>query len=329
VFCSIFGIIFYIFLKVLIFFQTQFFVAEEIRIETNKLEIEAWKYLIHQPSDYEVRKNKQKMPHVSPYWRFSSAFMLLYFILMMTCINSWTMMEGNHVMYITDGCRGEMLDTDTEKREAIISDMILYMNNFHKRKNYLGRYILCNIFTLTVLIGITAFYMYLFEWFFDANEGGGYSPLQLIRWTKADNSYRDDPLIRLFPRNMGCDMEYYGPSGTREFKEFKCESPYNNANEFINVAALFLMPVLVFAIILNMIYTILCVVCLTTTCCQNTRFRTAADPLNNDQRFLLLLVCKNVGYDVQTLLLQKLSTIMTQKTKKTKSTEAATDNLNF
>jgi hypothetical protein len=92
---------------------------------------------------------------------------------------------------------------------------------------------------------------------------------------------------------------------------------------------LFLMPVLVFAIILNMIYTILCVVCLTTTCCQNTRFRTAADPLNNDQRFLLLLVSKNVGYDVQTLLLQKLSTIMTQKMKKRKSTEAGTDNLNF
>jgi len=102
-----------------------------------------------------------------------------------------------------------------------------------------------------------------------------------------------------------------------------------DANEFIHVAAFFLMPVLVVAIILNMIYTILCVVCLTTTCCQNTRFRTAADPLNTDQRFLLLLVCKNVGYDVQTLLLQKLSTIITQKMKKRKSTEAGTDNLNF
>jgi hypothetical protein len=52
------------------------------------------------------------------------------------------------------------------------------------------------------------------------------------------------------------------------------------------------MPVLVVAIILNMIYTIVCVVCLTTTCCKNTRFRTAADPLNNDQRFIFLLVCK-------------------------------------
>jgi hypothetical protein len=38
---------------------------------------------------------------------------------------------------------------------------------------------------------------------------------------------------------MGCDMEYYGPSGTREFKEFKCESPYHDANEFIDVAAFF------------------------------------------------------------------------------------------
>ncbi len=107
------------------------------------------------------------------------------------------------------------------------------------------------------------------------------------------------------------------------------KNPAIDANEFIHVAALFLMPVLVFAIILNMIYTILCVVCLTTTCCQNTGFRTAADPLNNDQRFLLLLVCKNVGYNVQTLLLQKLSTIITQKTKKRKITEAGTDNLNF
>jgi hypothetical protein len=89
------------------------------------------------------------------------------------------------------------------------------------------------------------------------------------------------------------------------------------------------MPVLVVAIILNMIYTILCVVCLTTTCCPNTHFRTAADPLNNDQRFILLLVCKNVGYDVQTLLLQKLSAIITPKMKKRKSTEAGTDILNF
>ncbi len=153
--------------------------------------------------------------------------------------------------------------------------------------------------------------------------------IHVIRWTKADNSYRDDPLIRLFPQNMGCDMEYYGPSGTREFKKFKCESPCNNANEFIHVAAFFLMPVLVVAIILNMIYTILCVVCLTTTCCKNTRFRMAGHPLNNDQRFIFLLVCKNVGYNVQTMLLQKLSTIITQKLKKRKSTEAGTDNLSF
>jgi hypothetical protein len=55
----------------------------------------------------------------------------------------------------------------------------------------------------------------------------------------------------------------------------------------------------------------------------------AAHPLNNDQRFIFLLVCKNVGYDVQTLLLQKLSTIITQKPKKRKSTEAGKDNLNF
>jgi hypothetical protein len=89
------------------------------------------------------------------------------------------------------------------------------------------------------------------------------------------------------------------------------------------------MPVLVAAIILNIIYTILCVVCLTTTCCKNTRFRMAADPLNNDQRFIFLLVCKNVGYDEQTLLLQKLSTIITQKLKKRKSTEAGTENLYF
>jgi hypothetical protein len=67
---------------------------------------------------------------------------------------------------------------------------------------------------------------------------------------------------------------------------------------------------------------------ITTTCCKNTRFRTAAHPLNNDQRFIFLLVCKNVGYDVQTLLLQK-STIITQKLKKRKSTEAGTGNLNF
>jgi hypothetical protein len=33
----------------------------------------------------------------------------------------------------------------------------------------------------------------------------------------------------------------------------------------------------------NIIYTILCVVCLTTTCCKNTPFTMAADPLNNDQ----------------------------------------------
>ncbi len=78
-----------------------------------------------------------------------------------------------------------------------------------------------------------------------------------------------------------------------------------------------------------LIYTILCVVCLTTTCFKNTRFRTAAHPLNNNQRFLFLLVCKNMGYDVQTLLLQKLSTIITQKPKKRKITEAGKDNLNF
>jgi hypothetical protein len=105
--------------------------------------------------------------------------------------------------------------------------------------------------------------------------------IYVIRWKNADNSYRDYPLIQLFPQNMGCDKEYYGPLGTSKFKEFKCESPYNDANEFIHVGAFYLMPNLVVAIILNMIYTILCVVCLTTTCCINTHYRTAAHPLNN------------------------------------------------
>jgi hypothetical protein len=128
---------------------------------------------------------------------------------------------------------------------------------------------------------------------------------------------------------MVSDLQYKVSCWDSAFLPNLTKNPAIDANEFIHVAALFLMPVLVFAFILNMIYTILCVVCLTTTCCQNTHFRMAADPLNNDQRFLLLLVCKNVGYDVQTLLLQKLSTRITQKMKKRKSTEAGTDNLNF
>jgi len=272
------------------------------------LDAEERKHTNYQPSDYRLRKHKQKIPHVSPYWRFSSAFMLFQFILMMICIHSWTLMEGNHVMYITDGCRGEMLDTDTEKRDAIIADMILYLETFKKRKNYLGKYCFSHLIIIVTLLAIAAFYLYLFDWFVDPNEGGKYSPLQLIYWNKEDNTYRDDPLIKMFPRSMGCDIEFYGPSGSKQFKEFKCNSPYNDANEAIHVGAVLMFPVLAVAVFLNMIYTILCVTCLTTTCFENTRFKKAANPLNLNQRFLFLLVCKNVGYDVQTELLLKMNT---------------------
>ncbi len=117
--------------------------------------------------------------------------------------------------------------------------------------------------------------------------------------------------------------------GNNRIQRIQVWKPLQCCQWIYSCGCIFLMPVLVVAIILNMIYTILCVVCLTTTCWKNTRFRTAADHLINDQRFLFLQVCKNVGYDVQTLLLQKLSTIITQKQKKRKSTEPGTDSVNF
>lgn len=267
-------------------------------------------------TDLEMRKHKQDMPHASPYWRFSSIFLLFQFILVMIATHTWTLMEGNHVMYMTDGCRGEMADNDQDKKDAIIADMILYMSNFQKKRNYLGRYICCNILSLAIVVGIAAFYLYLFDWFFtNANEGGGYSIIQVFQWTKSDNNFRDDPLIKMFPRRMGCDIEYFGPSGTRQMKEFKCTSQYNEANETIHVGAFVLFSVLVAIIFLNTIYTIFCVICLTATCFRNTRFRKAADPLNNNQRFLFLLVCKNVGYDVKELLLERMESIIKKKEK--------------
>jgi hypothetical protein len=164
----------------------------------------------------------------------------------MIATHTWTLMEGNHVMYMTDGCRGEMADNDQDKKDAIIADMILYMSNFQKKRNYLGRYICCNVLSLAIVLGIAAFYLYLFDRFFtNANEGGGFSIIQVFQWTKSDNNFRDDPLIKMFPRRMGCDIEYFGPSGTRQMKEFKCTSQYNEANETIHVGAFVLFSVLV------------------------------------------------------------------------------------
>jgi hypothetical protein len=237
----------------------------------------------------------------------------------------WPSLEGERVFRITNGFRGRW-----ESAENVIIAMVHNIKNFKTQPCYFAKYIFCNFVAVSIVLGQAAFYLYQFDWF--NPEHGGYSFSDVYTWMYQDVLERDDPLIKYFPRKLSCTVFDYGPSGYSQSKEYICYSSFNADFECVHVVAFLLLLVLVAAILLNLVYTFLCICFISASqrsrIVQNVRDRsrniqTALNSLSDSQRFFFLLVCNNVGTDVEVALLEQ----MAADTPGTEEEEASKENI--
>jgi hypothetical protein len=58
-------------------------------------------------------------------------------------------------------------------------------------------------------------------------------------------SNRTDPLILAFPKIIACSTDIYGPGGSVMAASSFCVCPSNRINEFLHIAGLILIPILI------------------------------------------------------------------------------------
>ena len=233
----------------------------------------------------------------------------MQFLLTIASKKFWILMEGKHILYVTFGCRGERIES--EKLAACVKDILLYLKHFSKHCNYWGRYRLSSILTVLVALGQVVFYLYQLDLcfpFYSTANNNTISPSDVYKWILQPDYERTDPLIKYFPRKVGCDLEYWGPSGTKKFTDLICVVAFNDANEKIHIIGFLLQISLALAITLNFVYTWIAIATLSSTwCTSDTKYAKAYKDLNNDQLFFLLLIRKNVGVNVFEKILEELA----------------------
>lgn len=117
---------------------------------------------------------------------------------------------------------------DRHNNEDDVKSLAQHLDNEKgSYKWYAVNYFLCEILNLVHVVG------QLF--FINSFLGGSYVSLgtHILEYLKHEQSERDDPLIRVFPRITKCMLGVYGPSGDMQSHDSFCVLPVNLLNEKI------------------------------------------------------------------------------------------------
>jgi hypothetical protein len=251
-----------------------------------------------------TRKLFQSRSHVKPYFRFTLQIFLIHFVLTMIATKLWPLLEGNVIHYITHECRSQRIRADN--LHDIAADIVLYMQLCCKKTSYLGKYMFCNIFTFVLLTGQTIFFLLTLQGFeTDASYLSGI--YQVLKWHMEPSIYREDPLIKIFPRLLGCDYSTFGYTGTIQQHSFLCVSAFNATNEKLHIYAALVLFILLIAFLANFLYTWVVLGFISNITSNKNQHVKTLITMPLDQRFILLLVSKNVDKVIWEAVLDKIA----------------------
>lgn len=122
-----------------------------------------------------------------------------------------------------------------------------------------------------------------------------------------EDNYRyanNDHLIKLFPRDIKCQIQTYGPSGTKELKDIKCRITNQDYIEMFHIIAYFVSGIIVILYLINLCYLIINFMGFYT-------FSHKADAqtyhkISFRKKLLVLLLHKNIDGDTHNLIMEKL-----------------------
>ncbi|RWS26116.1 innexin inx2-like protein [Leptotrombidium deliense] len=162
----------------------------------------------------------------------------------------WRRQEGSRLTDMIEDLRDNHIDSLTPfHKSRILQDVAdaMYTGNF-----FIFYYVLADIMCLLNVLAQT--------WFTNLFLGGGFSTLgyDWYIYKLNDTSKFNDPLLRIFPRQVKCTYHKYGFTGTLEKIDSLCLLPQNIVNEqiflFLWVWYVFLIFATIFILFIRILY---------------------------------------------------------------------------
>ncbi|GAB6027764.1 hypothetical protein CHUAL_002000 [Chamberlinius hualienensis] len=144
----------------------------------------------------------------------------------------WKIWESQRLKALCADLGGPVCGEDV-KIERISAISAYFRNSLYKHFFYGLRYAICELLNLINVIG----QMFLTNTFL----GGAFLNygLEVLNFTRLDQSERTDPMIQVFPRVTKCAFYTYGSTGDAQLHDAVCILPINIINEKIYVIVWF------------------------------------------------------------------------------------------
>lgn len=149
----------------------------------------------------------------------------------------WKMWEGNRMKNLVLGLNSPVMEAaDKKKNMGLLAEYL--KSHMRQHTGYVTSYILCEILNLANVIG----QIYLVDRFL----GGEFTKfgIKVLKYSETDQEFRDDPMVRVFPRMTKCTFHRYGPSGDVQRHDAFCILSLNIINEKIYIFLWFWFVVL-------------------------------------------------------------------------------------
>lgn len=140
----------------------------------------------------------------------------------------WKVWEGGKIKTLVLGLNCPVVkEEDKEESKQLLIEYL--KSHMYNHSTYIACFTLCEILNFANVIG----QIYLIDTFL----GGEFSSYgsDVLSFTNLDQEFRNDPMVRVFPRMTKCTFHKYGSSGDVQKHDALCILPLNILNEKIYI----------------------------------------------------------------------------------------------
>lgn len=178
------------------------------------------------PGVEKFKKGEDRVYH--KYYQWVCFVLFLQAVLFYLPRYMWKMWEGGRLKNLVLGLNTPIMTEEFKNKNKAL--LVSYLRgHLGNHKLYVSYYILCEMFNFANVVG----QMYLIDTFL----GGEFTSFgtKVLAYSETDQEYRNDPMVRVFPRMAKCTFHRYGPSGDVQRHDAFCLLPLNIINEKIYI----------------------------------------------------------------------------------------------
>lgn len=162
----------------------------------------------------------------------------------------WSKLESGHLATATNECLGFILPK--EQRQRVTTCISEYVVQMKKVSNlYFCKYVIVEIITVIYISS----YLYFLLWILDITDVGNVR--DLVTSLFEVTSKRSDSLMTIFPREVKCAIDNYGPSGTLQHFDARCVIGNQGYNELFHIIALLTSVIFLVICFINALWIII------------------------------------------------------------------------